>query len=150
MEFREKPHTDKYGGITNDLNYVASCTPTSPPVWDLEYILEYFCCTECTILRTWKGKTRQDTQLRFYKVMAIPALLYGSEAWTVTARDTSRIHVAEMHFLRAVKGCTRHDRLWNEDIRNEFGVEQIQDKLSNCREKWKTHLEPMPEETIPK
>jgi hypothetical protein len=37
MEFREKPHTDKYRGITNDLNYVASCTPMSPPVWDLEY-----------------------------------------------------------------------------------------------------------------
>jgi len=37
MEFREKPHTDKYKEITNDSNYVASCTPTSPPVWDLEY-----------------------------------------------------------------------------------------------------------------
>jgi hypothetical protein len=38
MEFGEKPHTtDKYRGITNDLNYVASCTPTSPPVSDLEY-----------------------------------------------------------------------------------------------------------------
>jgi hypothetical protein len=30
MEFIEKPHTDKYNGITNDSNYVASCTPTSP------------------------------------------------------------------------------------------------------------------------
>jgi hypothetical protein len=29
MELREKPHTDKYKGITNDSNYVASCTPTS-------------------------------------------------------------------------------------------------------------------------
>jgi len=37
MEFREKPHTDKYKGITNDSNYVANCTPTSPPLWDLEY-----------------------------------------------------------------------------------------------------------------
>jgi hypothetical protein len=37
MEFREKPHTDKYKGITNDSIYVASCTSTSPPVWDLEY-----------------------------------------------------------------------------------------------------------------
>jgi len=29
MEFREKPHADKYKGIANDSNYVASCTPTS-------------------------------------------------------------------------------------------------------------------------
>jgi hypothetical protein len=40
MEFREKPHPDKYKGITNDSNcrqlyaYVIS---TSPPVWGLEY-----------------------------------------------------------------------------------------------------------------
>jgi hypothetical protein len=37
MEFREKPHTDKYKGKKNDSNYVANCTPTSPPLWDLEY-----------------------------------------------------------------------------------------------------------------
>jgi hypothetical protein len=81
--------------------------------------------------------------------MAIPAALHGSEAWTLTARDTGRIHAAEMRFLRAVKGCARHDRLRNEDIRNELGVEPIQDKLSNYRENWKTHLRRMPEERIP-
>jgi hypothetical protein len=102
-----------------------------------------------TICRTLKGKIRQDTQLIFYKVMAIPAVLHGSEAWTLTARDTSRIHAAEMRFLRAVKGCARHDRLQNEDIRNELGVEPIQDKLSTYRENWKTHLKRMPEERIP-
>jgi hypothetical protein len=48
-----------------------------------------------------------------------------------------------MRFLRAVKGCTKHDRLQNEDIRNELGVEPIQFKLNNCRENWKTHLERM-------
>jgi hypothetical protein len=37
MEFRETPHTDKYKEITNYSNYVASCTLTSPQVWDLEY-----------------------------------------------------------------------------------------------------------------
>jgi hypothetical protein len=35
MEFREKPHTDKYKGITKDSNYVASCKSTSHPDWDL-------------------------------------------------------------------------------------------------------------------
>jgi hypothetical protein len=29
---------EKHQGITNDSNNVASCMPTSPPVWDLEYI----------------------------------------------------------------------------------------------------------------
>jgi hypothetical protein len=34
MEFREKPHTDKYKAITNDSNYV---TAKSPPDLDLEH-----------------------------------------------------------------------------------------------------------------
>jgi hypothetical protein len=80
--------------------------------------------------------------------MAIPALLCDSEAWTLTARDASR--PTEMRFLRAVKGCIRHDRLLNEYIGNELGVQPIQDKLSTYRENWKKQLERMPEERIPK
>jgi hypothetical protein len=45
-----------------------------------------------------------------------------------------------MRFLRAVKGCTSQDRLRNEDIKNELGIEPIQDNFSNSREIWKTHL----------
>jgi hypothetical protein len=37
MEFREKPHKDKYKGIMNNSNYVASCTPKSFLVWNLKY-----------------------------------------------------------------------------------------------------------------
>jgi hypothetical protein len=37
MEGIEKPHTDKYKEITNNLNYDASCTVASLPVWDLEH-----------------------------------------------------------------------------------------------------------------
>jgi hypothetical protein len=36
MEGIDKPHTGKYKEIKNDLNYDASCTLTSLPVWDLE------------------------------------------------------------------------------------------------------------------
>jgi hypothetical protein len=64
--------------------------------------------------------------------------------------DTSRIQAAEMCLLRAVKGCRRHDGPRNENIRNELEVEPIQDKLSNFRENWKTYLERMPEEKVPK
>jgi hypothetical protein len=31
---------------------------------------------------------RENTQLRFYKVISTPALPYNSEIWTLTARDT--------------------------------------------------------------
>jgi hypothetical protein len=55
-----------------------------------------------------------------------------------------------MRFLRAVKGCTRQDRLRNEDIRNELGIKAIKDNFSNIRENWETHLERMSEERMPK
>ena len=35
------------------------------------------CCT----IRKHLKKTRKDTQMKVYKVVAIPSLLYGSETW---------------------------------------------------------------------
>ena len=32
-----------------------------------------------TIRRTLKNKTRKETQIKFYEVMAVPTVLYGSE-----------------------------------------------------------------------
>ena len=48
--------------------------------------------------------------LKFYKVMALPTLLYRSENVTLTKGQASRIQVAEMRFLRQVAGYTLHDR----------------------------------------
>jgi hypothetical protein len=52
-------------------------------------------------------KTRKETDLKFYKIMAVPVLLYGSETWAPRKRDWNRIPAAEMKYLRTVKGCTR-------------------------------------------
>ena len=44
-----------------------------------------------------------DTQMKFYTVVARPALLYGSETWVITTRDMTRLEAAEIRFLRSVK-----------------------------------------------
>ena len=49
-------------------------------------------------------KTRKEEQLKYYNVMAIPQLLYGSETWIRKAKGISRIQGAELKLLRAVKG----------------------------------------------
>lgn len=74
-----------------------------------------------TISRTLKNKTRKDTQIKFYKTIAVPTLLDGSETWT-TKTEESRIQALEMRFLRRVKGCTKLDRLRNRDIRTELFI----------------------------
>jgi hypothetical protein len=40
-----------------------------------------------TIKRTLARKVRKETLLRFCKIMAIPAFLYGSECCTLTKRQ---------------------------------------------------------------
>jgi len=52
-----------------------------------------------------------ETQIKFYKVMAVSAGLYGSENWVLTEKDKNRIQAAEMRFLRAMLGVTRQDKL---------------------------------------
>jgi len=55
--------------------------------------------------------------MKFYKVVARPSLLYGSETWATTQRDMTRLEAAEMRFLRSVTGYTRLDKIRSEDIR---------------------------------
>jgi hypothetical protein len=75
--------------------------------------------------------------------MAVPVLMYGSEARTIKKRDISRIQSAEMKFLRSVKGCTRMDHVRNEEIRTELDMYAIQDKITEYRIRWSAHLQRM-------
>ena len=43
-------------------------------------------------------KTRTDTQMQLYKVVARPTLLYGSETWLTTKRDMTRLEAQRCAF----------------------------------------------------
>jgi hypothetical protein len=75
-----------------------------------------------TIHRTLKNKTGKETRLKFYKTMAIPALMYGSEIWVPTKKVQTRIQSTEMNFIRKTKGCTKLDHITNEMIRSELNT----------------------------
>ena len=64
--------------------------------------------------------TRTDTKMKFYKVVARPSLLYGSETWVTTKRDVTGLEAAEMRFVRSVTGHTRLDKIRSEVIRKEL------------------------------
>jgi hypothetical protein len=70
-------------------------------------------------------KTLKKTRIKLYNTLALPVLLYGSETWTVKARDARRITAAEMKYTRRTAGYT-WDRLQNKfthckGIRNNTG-----------------------------
>lgn len=87
--------------------------------------------------------------MKFYKIMAILTLFYGTETWVLTKRHRSSIQTSEMKFLRAVKGCTQLDRIKNADIRAELNVEDLNGIIHRYRTRWREHVDRMPEQRIP-
>jgi hypothetical protein len=65
--------------------------------------------------------------MKFYKAVARPSLLYGSETWVTTKRDMARLEAAEVRFLRSVAGYTRLDKIRNKFVRKELEISGIQD-----------------------
>jgi hypothetical protein len=57
--------------------------------------------------------------------MAKPTLLYGSECWTLTKGQKSRLEAEEMRFLRSVAGYRLIDHRRNEDTREELQIIDI-------------------------
>jgi hypothetical protein len=104
----------------------------------------------CGTVRKYLKKTRTDTQMIFYKVVARPALLYGSETWVTRKRDMTSLEAAEMRFSRSVKGYTRLDKIRNEVIKKELEISGIQDVRSKHKQKWINHLERMDNTRLPK
>jgi hypothetical protein len=45
----------------------------------------------CETIRTVTKKTLQSTQLQFYKVMAVPVLIYASNNWAINGSDKGEI-----------------------------------------------------------
>ena len=49
-------------------------------------------------------KTLKKTRIKLYNTLALPVLLYGSETWTIKARDARRIRASEMKYMRRTAG----------------------------------------------
>ena len=95
-------------------------------------------------------KTHTDTQIKFYKFVARPSLLCGTETWVTTKRDMARLEAAEMRFLRSIKRYTRLDKIRREVIRKELEISGIQDVRLKYKQNWINHLERMDNTRLPK
>jgi len=104
----------------------------------------------CSTIRKNLKKTCTETQKKFYKVVARPSLLYGSETWVNTQRDMTRLEAAEMCFLRSVTGYTRLEKIRSEGMRKELEISGIQDVRLKYKQNWINHLERMDNTRLPK
>jgi hypothetical protein len=97
----------------------------------------------CGTIRKHLKKTRTDTQMKCYKVVARASLLYGSETWVTTKRVMTRLEAAEMRFLRSATGYTKLDKIRSEVIRKELEISGIQDVRIKYKQNWINYLERM-------
>jgi hypothetical protein len=72
-------------------------------------------------------KTLKKTRIKLYNTLALPVVLYGSETWTISARDTRRITATEIKFMRRTAGYTRTDYKTNTHNAKELKITQILD-----------------------
>jgi len=70
---------------------------------------------------------------KFYKSIARPTMLYGSEYWVMNKIFLQRMSVAEMRLFRWMSEVTREDRIRNEYIRRSIEVAANMDKIRENR-----------------
>jgi len=95
-------------------------------------------------------ENRTETQMEFYKAVARPSLLYGSETWVTTERDMTGLEAAEMRIVRMVKGYTRLDKIRSGVTRMKLVICRIQDVRLKYKQNWINHLERMDNTRLPK
>jgi hypothetical protein len=73
-------------------------------------------------------------------------LLYGSENWTIKAKEVIRVTAAEMKYVRRAAGCTWTDHKPNTDTAKELGlnITPVLDKIQDYKRKWIQHVNRMP------
>ena len=94
-------------------------------------------------------KPLKKTRIKLYNTLALPVLLYGSETWTVKARDSRRITAAEMKYMRRTAGYTWTDYRTNAQIAKELKITPILDKLLVYKRSWIQHVNRMPRNGLP-
>jgi hypothetical protein len=61
--------------------------------------------------------------------MAVPMLMYGSQNWATNRADRRTVEATEMTFLRYVAGYTLKDQVRNDNIRQQLGIFNLNDRI---------------------
>ena len=91
--------------------------------------------------KLWKeNMTSREVKRGLYERIVIPTVVYGSETWSLSAKERSKIEVFEMMCLRNTCGIRRMDRVRNA-IREVCRYELcVLEKIERNVLKWFGHL----------
>nr|GEX35702.1 retrovirus-related Pol polyprotein LINE-1 [Tanacetum cinerariifolium] len=94
------------------------------------------------VLRDWRIPLKLKG--KFYKVAIRPTMLYGSECWSITNAQATRVEVVELRMLRWICGKTMIDMIHNGVFRAELDVDYIVEKMREGRLRWFGHVKRRP------
>ena len=77
-------------------------------------------------------------------VKAATVLMYGSENWSLNRSEKRKIEAAELKFR------TLLDKKRSSDIREQLGIFNINDKLTQYKINWREHTQRMDDNRLPK
>jgi len=90
------------------------------------------------------------TKMKLYWALVLSVLMYVSECRTLRKEEERRLLVAEMTWLRRIRGRSRREKIRNEKTREELGAEEtVIEKIKRGRLTWFGHVERMEGKRLP-
>jgi hypothetical protein len=136
----------------NSFNYLGNIIPYEKELDNANKLHNYLKITGVLNNVFKPQKPLKKTRIKLYDTLVLPVLLYGSETWTIKARDARRITTAEMKYLyvRITAGYIWTDYKTNKQITKELKITPILDKLVEYERKWIQRINRMPRNILPR
>ena len=104
-----------------------------------------------TLHPIWRARNiSNQTKIALYKSLVLSIVLYAAETWTLKKRDQSRLLSFEMSCLRRILGISRRDKIRNDCIRKQLGLEiSIMDRIQKRQLAYYGHIIRMDKSRLP-
>ncbi|XP_050707960.1 uncharacterized protein LOC126993145 [Eriocheir sinensis] len=101
--------------------------------------------------RVWSNnKLSEHTKIQVYRACVVSTLLYGSESWTLRARQERKLNSLHMRCLRRILNITWQDKITNNTVLERAGMTSMFTLLKQRRMRWLGHVVRMDDGRIPK
>ena len=96
----------------------------------------------------------KNLKIKIYRTIILPVILYGCEAWSLTAREERKLRVFENMVLRRIFGPRRDEvtgewwRLHNEELNGLYSSPNIVRVIKSRRMRWAGHVARMGVERV--
>ena len=101
--------------------------------------------------RLWrKSGIKLATKIMVYRAVVLSTLLYGSEAWTLNAKQTKRMERFHQKCLRNICGIKWYHKIPDHEILERCNMYSLQSYLDKNKLRWTGHVVRMSDTRVPK